>query len=57
MSLMMSLSSVLRLNPLAVAVKINDLADNMDIRRYKELSDWDVKRLRKYLKAYHELTK
>ena len=44
-------------NPLAVAVKINDLADNMDIRPYKELSDWDVKRLKKYLKAYHELTK
>ena len=44
-------------NPLAVAVKINDLADNMDIRRYKELSDWDVKRLKKYLKAYHELIK
>ena len=43
-------------NPLAVAVKINDLADNMDIRRYKELSDWDVKRLKKYLKAYQELT-
>ena len=43
-------------NPLAVAVKNNDLADNMDIRRYKELSDWDVKRLKKYLKAYQELT-
>lgn len=43
-------------NPLAVAVKINDIADNMDIRRYKELSDWDVKRLKKYLKAYQELT-
>lgn len=43
-------------NLLAVAVKINDLADNMDIRRYKELSDWDVKRLKKYLKAYQELT-
>ena len=43
-------------NPLAVAVKINDLADNMDIRRYKELSDWDVKRLKKYLKAYQGLT-
>ncbi|MBQ9963370.1 MAG: hypothetical protein IJO90_08380, partial [Alistipes sp.] len=42
---------------LAVAVKINDLTDNMDVRRYKELSDWDVKRLRKYLKAYQELTK
>ena len=31
-------------NPLAVAVKINDLTDNMDVRRYKELSEWDVKR-------------
>lgn len=44
-------------NPLAAAVKINDLTDNMDVRRYKDLSDWDVKRLRKYLKAYQELTK
>ena len=44
-------------NSLAVAVKINDLTDNMDVRRYKELTDWDVKRLRKYLKAYQELTK
>lgn len=44
-------------NPLAVAVKINDLTANMDVRRYIELSDWDVKRLRKYLKAYQELTK
>ena len=43
-------------NPLAVAVKINDLTDNMDVRRYKELTDWDVKRLRKYLKAYQALT-
>lgn len=43
-------------NSLAVAVKINDLTDNMDVRRYKELSDWDVKRLKKYLKAYQELT-
>jgi hypothetical protein len=44
-------------NPLVVAVKINYLTDNMDVRRYKELSEWDVKRLRKYLKAYQELTK
>lgn len=43
-------------NPLACAVKINDLTDNMDVRRYLELNDWDVKRLRKYLKAYRELT-
>lgn len=43
-------------NPLAVAVKINDLSDNMDIRRLPYLSDKDVKRLKKYLKAYRKLT-
>ena len=45
-----------RKNPLAVAVKINDLSDNMDIRRLPYLSDKDVKRLKKYLKAYKKLT-
>ena len=43
-------------NPLAVAVKLNDLTDNMDIRRLPYLSDKDVKRLKKYLKAYKQLT-
>ena len=43
-------------NPLATAVKINDLTDNMDIRRLPYLSDKDVKRLKKYLKAYKRLT-
>ena len=42
-------------NPLAVAVKINDLTDNMDIRRLSELTDKDVQRLRKYLQAYRLL--
>ena len=42
-------------NPLAVAVKINDLTDNMDIRRLSTLTDADVQRLRKDLKAYQEL--
>ena len=42
-------------NSLAVAVKINDLTDNMDIRRLPYLSDKDVKRLKKYLKAYKKL--
>ena len=42
-------------NPLAVAVKINDLTDNMDIRRLSDLTDKDAKRLRKYLKAYRAL--
>lgn len=45
-----------RKNPLATAVKINDLTDNMDIRRLPYLSDKDVKRLKKYLKAYKRLT-
>ena len=43
-------------NPLAAAVKINDLTDNMDIRRLPYISDKDVKRLKKYLKAYKRLT-
>ena len=44
-----------RKNPLAVAVKINDLTDNMDIRRLPYLSDKYIKRLKKYLKAYKRL--
>ena len=44
-------------NPLAVAVKINDLIDNLDVRRLNEITDKDVMRMRKYLKAYKELTK
>ncbi len=45
----------IKTNPLAVAVKLNDLTDNMDIRRLPYLSDKDVKRLKKYLKAYKQL--
>lgn len=43
-------------NPLAVMVKLNDLSDNMDIRRLPYISDKDVKRLKKYLRAYKRLT-
>lgn len=43
-------------NPLAVQVKINDLTDNMDIRRLSIISDKDVERLRKYHKAYKQLS-
>ena len=43
-------------NPVAVAVKLNDLSDNMDIRRLPYISDKDVKRLKKYLRAYKQLT-
>lgn len=42
-------------NPLATAVKLNDLTDNMDIRRLPYLSDKDVKCLKRYLKAYKRL--
>lgn len=42
-------------NKLAVAVKLNDLTDNMDIRRLPYLSEKDVKRLKRYLKAYKRL--
>jgi flavin reductase (DIM6/NTAB) family NADH-FMN oxidoreductase RutF len=43
-------------NELAKAVKINDLKDNMDVSRLPYLADKDIKRLKKYLKAYKELT-
>lgn len=43
-------------NPLAARVKINDLSDNMDIRRLKDIGPNDVVRLQKYLKAYKILT-
>ncbi len=43
-------------NSLARSVKINDLSDNMDVRRMRELTDMDIIRLKKYLKAYRELT-
>ena len=42
-------------NPLAVAVKINDLSDNMDIRRLDSLTEKDFKRLQKYHRAYKQL--
>ena len=44
-----------KVNPLAVAVKLNDLTDNMDIRRLNELTDKDFERLQKYHKAYWQL--
>ena len=48
--------SRIKKNPLAVKVKLNDLSDNMDIRRLAYISDKDVKRLKKYLRAYKQLT-
>lgn len=44
-------------SPLAIAVKINDLRDNMDLTRFGSLiTERDHKRLNKYLKAYQYLT-
>lgn len=44
-------------SPLAIAVKINDLRDNMDLSRFTELmSERDYKRLNKYLKAFQHLS-
>ncbi len=45
-----------RTNPLAIRVKLNDLTDNMDIRRMGEVREKDIKRLNKYLRAYRLLS-
>jgi (p)ppGpp synthase/HD superfamily hydrolase len=42
-------------NRLACTVKINDLTDNMDIRRIPEISEKDVPRLNKYIRAYNKI--
>jgi len=49
---------ILRLqdNLIAVRVKLNDLTDNMDIRRWDEIQYHDLARLQKYLEAYKLLT-
>ena len=44
-------------NKLAIAIKLNDLRDNMDITRLNELTNKDKNRLNKYLKAYKTLIK
>lgn len=43
-------------NNIAVNVKINDLTDNLDVKRYKELNEKDIERIKKYLRWYHFLT-
>ncbi|MDO5665490.1 MAG: HD domain-containing protein [Bacteroidia bacterium] len=44
-------------NPLAIRVKLNDLSDNMDIRRLNKLDDNAIARIQKYFKAYKQLTR
>lgn len=43
-------------NPLARKVKIADLEDNMDIRRISDPQEKDMERLKKYRRAWSELT-
>jgi (p)ppGpp synthase/HD superfamily hydrolase len=44
-----------KISPLAVKVKLNDLTDNLDVKRMPEVLESDLKRLNKYLRAYNEL--
>lgn len=43
------------LNPIGRQVKIHDLEDNMDITRLEQITEKDLSRLNKYLKAYRYL--
>ncbi len=45
-----------KLNPLAIKVKIADLEDNLDVLRLKEVTDADTKRLEKYKQALKMLS-
>ncbi|HEY0272811.1 MAG TPA: phosphohydrolase [Chitinophaga sp.] len=42
-------------NRLSCAVKLHDLTDNMDVRRIPEVTEKDISRLNKYLKAYRKI--
>lgn len=42
-------------NPIAIHVKLNDLTDNMDLRRLIELDDESIMRMKKYHSAYRKL--
>ena len=44
-------------SPLAIKVKINDLTDNLDVKRIPIVTEKDIIRLNKYLRAYRELIK
>ena len=43
-------------HPLCREVKIADLEDNMDVRRLAEIGEADIRRLKKYHKAWKTLT-
>lgn len=42
-------------NDLAIRVKLNDLEDNMDVRRLNKVTEKDAERLSKYINAYNYL--
>lgn len=42
-------------SPLAVQVKLNDLSDNLDVKRMPMVTEKDLARLNKYLSAYRTL--
>lgn len=42
-------------NPIGRQVKLHDLEDNMDITRFNQLTEKNLVRLNKYLKAYRSL--
>ncbi|MBL0126751.1 MAG: hypothetical protein IPP83_04675 [Flavobacteriales bacterium] len=42
-------------NNLAIRVKLNDLADKMDLQHVEQLDDTDLKRYNKQLTAYHRM--
>ena len=42
-------------NKLAVKVKLNDLTDNLDVKRLEKLTEEDMKRINKYLRAFRQL--
>lgn len=44
-------------NPIALKVKIADLEDNMDIRRIDVLTEKDMERLNRYLRAWRYFTR
>lgn len=41
----------IKVDPLAIKVKLSDLKDNMNLERLKEVTEKDIKRLEKYKKA------
>jgi (p)ppGpp synthase/HD superfamily hydrolase len=43
-------------DPLATAVKVADLRDNLDVTRLEQVTERDAKRISKYLRALRRLT-